>query len=227
MFKTVDNVFTYEEVKKFIFAFLTSNGIEYDSYEKEYTSSPAYGIEIPHKYCRVSNLPAPFDIGNLEIHIYDDRFGIKYVTYYKRYFDPSDELGYKLYGPEVDMMQDFWYMLIPELDSDDIHWDYKYGGLIGWQINSYTMKYVLSFLDKLFVKRDFKCSERFKNEANKYISQFDDYSKNYSPSAYSDFIRTVGSLWYVDKFLWDTIPFICHRWDAIEKIDIEKAIGVR
>ena len=224
MIKKVDNIFEYEEIRKFIFNYLKSNGIDYQVFEKQFQRF-SYGIDSLHMYTKISHLPAPFGIGNLEIHIIDNRISFKYVAYYKRYFDPSDELGYNLYGPEVDMMQDFWYVMIPGLDSDDYAWDYKYGGLEGCQINSYTMAYIINFLNKIFIEKPFVCGNSFKNAAIRYIGQFDDYSKNYSKTAYRDFIQVVGTLWYTDQWLWSTIPFICHRWDDIDKYDIERLIN--
>ena len=226
MFKEVTEVFSHNEIKKFIFAYLKSNGIDFKLYETEYKTEPASGIEINHNYCKISHLPAPFGIGNIEAHIYDDRIMFRYVTYYKRYFNPDDELGYKLYGPEVDMMQNFWYVMVPGLDHDDFSWDYKYGGLEGCQINSYTMKYVINFLNTLFVNRNFVCETSLKNTAIELINQFDDYSNNYSKTAYSEFFKIIGGFWHSDEWLWETIPFMCHRWDDTNKHDIEKAIGV-
>ena len=227
MYKEVENIFEYDEIRKFMFAYLKSNNIDYQVFEKQYSTSPAYGIDIQHMYTKISHLPAPFGIGNIEIHIIDDRIAFRYVTYYKRYFDPSDELGYELYGPEVNMMQDFWYIMVPGLDFDDYSWDYKYGGLEGCQINSHTIKYIIEFLNKIFVEHPFVCSPTIKEKAIEYINQFDDYSKNYSKTAYGDFLETVGSIWYVDKWLWSTIPFMTHRCDDIDKADIKRSIGIR
>ena len=66
-----------------------------------------------------------------------------------------------------------------------------------------------------------------KTVANKRINQFDDYSKDYSKDAYSNFLFIVGSLWYKNEWLWSTIPFMTHRWDDINKGTIERIIGVR
>ena len=222
--KDVTNIYSYDEIKKFITTYLKSCKIDFEINEQEYTTE-TYGIESNHKWCRLSKLPAPFGIGNTEIYIQDNRIRFRYVTLFKRYFDPSDELGYKLYGPEVDLQQDFWYIMIPGLDHDDFSWNYKYGGLEGCQINSHTMKYVIDFLNKLF-QTSFVCDEQSKKVAIELINQFDDYSNNYSKTAYSEFFKLVGGLWHDNEWLWETIPFMCHRWDDVNKYDIERALGI-
>ena len=228
MYKEVTNILTHKEIIKYLTDFFKANNINNFEYShREYTDEPVPCIECKHQYTKITHLFAPFDIGNIEIYVTDDRIALKYVTYYKRYFDPSDELGYGLYGPVVSMMQDFWYLMVPGLHSDDYYWNYKYGVLEGCQVNSVTKEYIDKFLYKLFVERPFSCGDTTKEIAYKLINQFDDYSKNYSKTAFGDFMEHVGRLWYLDKWLWDTIPFMVHRADDLDKYDIERLIGLR
>ena len=228
MYKKVDNIFDYDEIIKFVKNFLSSNGFDLDKlkiYEKEYSTSPAYGIETKHKWMSIHNLPAPFSIGEMNIDIIDDRISFKYIFPFKRYF--TDEIGLKLYGPIVDLKQDAWYVMIPGLDFDDYYWNYKYGGLEGCQINSFTMKYIIDFMNKMFVDNDFICEEELKNKANKYINQLDDYSINYSKTAYSDLIKIVGFLWYTRNWLWSCVPKYTKRYDDLDQYGILRIAGIK
>lgn len=219
MFKKVDYIFSYDEIVKFIKAFLTSIGYEsLNICEKEYTSSPVYGIDIKHKWMHIYRIKAPFNIGEINIDIFDDRISFKYIWPYKRYF--NDELGLNLYGPVVDMKQDAWYMVIPGLKTDDYYWNYKYGGFEGCQINSYTMKYIIEFLNTIFIENKFECSEDIQYKAKEYINQLDDYSKNYSKTAYRDLLKLIGLLWHNNKYLWSCIPKFMTRHDDLVQHDI-------
>lgn len=221
-----ENKLNHKAIIKYLSDFFKANCInDFEYYHKNYSTEPVYGLKVDHQYTKFSHLYAPFGIGNIEIHITDDRIAFKYVTYYKRYFDPSDELGYKLYGPVISMKQDFWYMMIPGLNFDDYYWNYKYGNLEGCKINDYTKEHIDKFINKLFVEKPFKIEDKLKNVALEYINQFDDYSSNYSSSAFYDFLKYVGRFWYLNTWLWNTIPFMTHRSDDIDKYDIERLIN--
>lgn len=224
MYKKVDYIFTHDEIVKFVKAFLISIGYDLDKiniYEKEYLSS----FDIKHKWMAIHNLQAPFSIGEMNINIIDDRISFKYIWPFKRYF--TDKLGLELYGPVVDLKQDAWYVMIPGLDSDDYQWDYKYGGLEGCQINSYTIKYVIDFMNTIFKENKFECSEDIRNKAKEYINQLDDYSKNYFKTAFVDLLSLVGLLWHNNKYLWECIPRFTHRGDDIEQYDILRMLKLR
>lgn len=221
MYKKVDYIFTHDEIVKFVKAFLSSIGYDLNSikiYEKEYIESPVYGIESKHKYVSIHNLQAPFGIGEININIIDDRISFKYIWPFKRYF--TDELGIKLYGPKVDLKQNAWYVMIPGLNLDDYRWHHRYGGLEGCQINSYTIKYIIDFMNIMFKENKFECSDEIKEKANSYINQLDDYSKNYSKTAFVDLLALVGLLWNTNKYLWDCIPKYTERGDDIAQYDI-------
>lgn len=204
-----ENNFTHIEAVKFVKTLLASYGItEYGFYEKSYDvdNEYYYGSKSHHDYTRFSELPAPYNIGNTMIEVYDAHISIRLVMLKHKLLSPEEK---ELYKTDIMIMKDdIWVIDIPNNKMLSDRWsDYKSGYNFGLPVNEKT---ILEFykLFKIIYGTDYKTNIIIKLAVDSYINERD----------INNFMMTAAFAWYKNDELWSCINQFSTQWGEISKI---------
>lgn len=200
--------FTHQELISYMKRYLASCGItEYDCWEKSYDTEDWYGYKTHWDTCRMFGIPAPYNIGHIQIDIVNEYISFRLIAKQEKVLDEEEK---KLYKTDVlKMGDDIWVFEMADADYDERYVDHRTGFNYGYSIHEHNIQKFNEFLKNVFATEYKTC----------YIVQLAaaHYEKN---REINNFEELAANAWHKNKALWDTINDFSTRWGEISRMSL-------
>lgn len=199
---------SHQELINYIKLYLASCGItEYDCYENSYDTDNHYGFKEHWDTCKICGLPAPFNIGHIQIDIVNAHISFRLVI---QHIIKLNEEEQKLHKKEFIKSSDDIWVFEPEGYSHDERWIIQRTGYnVGYEIHEHNIQKFNDFLNTIFkekynahfvVQLAAECYEK-----SRKIKEFEELAAN---------------AWHMYKKLWNTINFFSTQWGETSRISL-------
>ena len=200
--------FTYQELVSYVKRYLASCGItEYDCWEKSYDTEDGYGYKTHWDTCRIFGLPAPYNIGHIQIDIVNTHISFRLIAKQERKLDEDEQ---KLYKTDVmKTADDIWVFEMADAEKDERYSDRRTGFNYGYEIHEDNIQQFNDFLNTIFkekyntmfvVQLAAECYEK-----QRKIKEFEELAVN---------------AWHIHKKLWDTINDFSTQWGETDRMKL-------
>lgn len=192
--------FTYQELVSYVKRYLASCGItEYDCWEKSYDTEDWYGYTTHWDTCRLFGLPAPYNIGHIQIDIVNTHISFRLIAKQERKLDKDEQ---KLYKTDViKTADDIWVFEMADAEKDERYVDRRTGFNYGYEIHEHNIQKFNEFLKNIF-------ATEYKTNFIVELAAIS-YERN---REIKDFETLAAHAWHMNKALWNTINDFSTQW---------------
>lgn len=200
--------FTHQELVSYVKRYLASCGItEYDCWEKSYDTEDWYGFKTHWDTCRIFGLPAPYNIGHIQIDIINTHISFRLIAKQERKLDEDEQ---KLYKTDIiKTADDIWVFEMPDAEKDERWADRRTGFNYGYEIHEHNIQQFNDFLNTIF-KEKYNTMFVVQLAAECYEKQ----------RMIKEFEELAANAWHLHKKLWDTINDFSTQWGETDRMNL-------
>lgn len=200
--------FSHQELVNYIKMYLASCGItKYDMYQKSYDTEDHFGFKTHWDTCKLCGIPAPYNIGHIQIDIVNAHVSFRLVMQQERQLDEEEQ---KLYKTDIMKTSDDVWVFEMEGANHDERWKVQRTGYnLGYEIHEHNIQQFNTFLKNIF-------GTEYKTM---YVVQLAAmcYEKD---RKFKEFEELAANAWHLHKELWNTINIFATQWGECDKMHL-------